>query len=201
MKICWHCKKEKPKNDFYRDRRKKDGLQAACKQCQQINGRDYREAKGDELREKKRRAYHQKYYSENKARYQRYREDYRARRKAALQTVRGRLMSLRDMARDRAARYGLEFSIDIDWLLEQWQRQEGRCALTGLEMTLEIGDGSRRYIPFNPSLDRIDPKKGYTKENTRLVCTIVNIALNQFGEDAFARMCFAYTQQRKDNEQ
>jgi len=36
--------------------------------------------------------------------------------------------------------------------------------------------------PFSASIDRINTNLGYTKDNVRFVCTMVNFALNEFGE-------------------
>jgi hypothetical protein len=51
---------------------------------------------------------------------------------------------------------------------------------------------NHRYLPFSPSLDKIDPKKGYTKDNVRLVITAINLALNNFGEELVAKVAQAY---------
>lgn len=59
-------------------------------------------------------------------------------------------------------------NIDASFLLTLWHRQEGKCALSGLPMTW-VGSG-----PTNISVDRINPKKGYTKDNVRLLCWAVN---------------------------
>lgn len=50
-----------------------------------------------------------------------------------------------------------------------------------------------------PVLDKyrknyIDSTLGYTKDNVRLVCTIVNMALNEFGDIIFDKMCRAYVE-------
>ena len=60
----------------------------------------------------------------------------------------------------------------------------GVCEITGisfdLEPTLEFDSN-----PYAPSLDKINPKqKEYTPENTRVVLTAVNKALNEYGEKA-----------------
>src|SRR3546814_15533675 len=43
-------------------------------------------------------------------------------------------------------------------------------------------------MPFAPSLDRIDSGQGYLKGNVRLVCTIANFALNQWGDSVLRRL-------------
>lgn len=61
------------------------------------------------------------------------------------------------------------------------------CAVTGLQFSM-FRTGLRQRLfryPFRPSLDRIEPAKGYTKGNVRLVCWAVNVALGDWGEDVF----------------
>jgi hypothetical protein len=56
-----------------------------------------------------------------------------------------------------------------------WDRQSGRCAITGIEMTCRAEQGS--VFPYNVSIDRIIPKfKGgtYALDNIQLVCKIAN---------------------------
>lgn len=36
MKTCWKCKTEKPTSEYYKEKRKPDGLQSSCKECQKI---------------------------------------------------------------------------------------------------------------------------------------------------------------------
>jgi len=52
-------------------------------------------------------------------------------------------------------------------------------------------DGAARH-PLAPSVDRRDPRRGYTARNCRVICYHLNSALNAFGEDEFAAMCSAF---------
>src|SRR5690606_21411241 len=51
--------------------------------------------------------------------------------------------------------------------------------------------------PFAPSLDRIDTSTGYEAGNCRLVCVLANIALNEWGEDVFARVAIGVALKRR----
>ena len=63
--------------------------------------------------------------------------------------------------------------ITIDDLLEIYNSQEGKCALTGMEMTLgDKRNGNNN--PYSLSVDRIDNSLGYTKENVWMVIKAVN---------------------------
>lgn len=103
----------------------------------------------------------------------------------------GRLKTLLRSASQRAIEHDLVFDLDYEWLLNLYQKQGGCCSLTGLEFCFET-NGDMCQKPFSPSLDRIIPKYGYTKENTRLVCTAINVAFNQHGEEVFRRIAAAY---------
>jgi hypothetical protein len=60
-------------------------------------------------------------------------------------------------------------------LMEKWTKQDGRCAITGIEMTYRAKEGE--FYPYNVSPDRIVPGVGggeYISDNVQLVCKIVN---------------------------
>lgn len=56
--------------------------------------------------------------------------------------------------------------VNIDFLRRMWDRQDGRCAVTGVAMT--DGDGMKSVI-----IDKIDVNKGYSSDNIHLVCKCV----------------------------
>jgi hypothetical protein len=81
-------------------------------------------------------------------------------------------------ARTRARRRSLKF--DLDQHVEELQARIniGRCEVTGVPLNL---GGGRTFD--SPSLDRIDPGKGYVYSNIRVVCNLINCALGDWGED------------------
>lgn len=75
-------------------------------------------------------------------------------------------------AKYRSVRKKINFELSLDFLKELWQKQQGKCAITGLQMTHIILQGR---LKTNLSIDRIDSNKGYTIDNTQLVCVAINI--------------------------
>ena len=68
-------------------------------------------------------------------------------------------------------------------IVELYEIQEGRCALSGKVMD-HIKDS-----PHIMSIDRIDNNLGYIKSNIRLVTWKVNQAINDMSEEDFFEMC------------
>lgn len=56
------------------------------------------------------------------------------------------------------------------------------CALSNVPMTHIQGQGK---VPTNVSIDRIDPTKGYERDNVQLVCYWVNIMKGALFEEEF----------------
>lgn len=94
-------------------------------------------------------------------------------------------------ARERAKAKGRPFDLTLEYLIKLFERNSGRCALTGMPFRLEHYEKSRRN-PYAPSIDRIDNGLGYTEGNVRLVLTFVNLAIADYGEDVFRRVATAY---------
>ncbi len=69
-----------------------------------------------------------------------------------------------------------EYDIDLDYLLELWNKQEGKCIYTGIQMVLP--HGVKRGTAFTASLDRIDSSIGYMKGNVQFTLTAINYMKN-----------------------
>lgn len=82
---------------------------------------------------------------------------------------------------------------DIDRLLAS---AAGKCSITGMQFDSTQYEG-HRIRPWMPSIDRINPRDGYHLENVRIVCAAVNVAMNQFGEETFLRICAAVMAKQK----
>lgn len=82
-------------------------------------------------------------------------------------------------AKDR----NLDFDIDIESMWNLFLQQDGKCALTGLDLLL----GHHRKQ--TGSLDRIDSTMGYTKNNVQWIHKHVNIMKGNIPQDVFIEMC------------
>lgn len=82
----------------------------------------------------------------------------------------------------RAKLRGFDYDLD-DWVAEiQARIDAGVCEITGYPFDLTPAtESSRRFNA--PSIDRIDNSRGYTYDNIRIVLCLVNVALNDWGED------------------
>lgn len=88
---------------------------------------------------------------------------------------------------DSAKRREIEFSVSIEYLQEIWEKQNRKCAISGLALIMETRQ--RLKIKATASLDRIDSSKGYIEGNVWWVHKHVNIAKNSFPLSEFIEMC------------
>lgn len=93
---------------------------------------------------------------------------------------------LTNNAKHRAARFGLPFDLDRQWVEEQFK---GPCPVTGLEFRFEPGS------PFAPSIDQREPARGYTRENAQVVVWIYNAAKQDFTHEDVLRFARALVSQ------
>jgi hypothetical protein len=101
-------------------------------------------------------------------------------------------------AKSRAVKERQAFDLDYDWAIAEIERQNFRCALTGIPFFAPY-DGNSRVHPFCPSLDRILPGQGYTKENVRVVIYAANVMLMDWGTQVFDKVinhCMAQKKER-----
>lgn len=78
-------------------------------------------------------------------------------------------------ARVNAKRAGVAFDLTLEWAASFG----GICAVSGIPFVPSFGHTG----PFTPSVDRLDPAKGYTQANCRLVIWAVNRFRGEHGDD------------------
>ena len=78
----------------------------------------------------------------------------------------------------------MEFDLTVEDILELWERQSGRCALSGVLLTHQRdGADAKGRKEFNASLDRINPQGPYNRQNTQLVASRINTLKHTLSED------------------
>ena len=88
----------------------------------------------------------------------------------------------------------------FDMTLEDWlaiyDAQEGKCALSGIEMTFTLdknpptfnASAKKLKWPFNISPDQIDAGKGYVRGNVQFVCAQVNMMKAELSIEALVHI-------------
>ena len=77
--------------------------------------------------------------------------------------------------------------MEAEFFLQLFEKQKGRCAVTGREMTWQRNPDRRN--DWNISIDRIDPKGKYEPENLRLVCKRVNLIKHNMTDEELMDWC------------
>ena len=68
-------------------------------------------------------------------------------------------------------------ALDFEWCWNKLVAQDFKCEITKVPFIWEAKH------PQTLSIDRIDPKQGYTKTNVRFVCWWLNVAMGDWGLD------------------
>jgi hypothetical protein len=105
------------------------------------------------------------------------------------------------LIKKRAKDRNFEFNLTLESLKELWDKQNGKCVYSGLDMDIPenskwetIGDNKN---PIQASVDRIDSSKGYTTDNIQFICMIANLAKSNFDEESFLQYCRAVADHSK----
>ena len=98
----------------------------------------------------------------------------------------GRMRILLTAAKQRAKKGELVFELDLEWLAAKLA--SGKCEMSNLKFSFEAPRKGYHHNPYSPSIDRHNPKLGYTKKNSKVVVTAYNIAKNQWNMKHFRRI-------------
>ena len=83
-----------------------------------------------------------------------------------------------NQAKLRAAKSGLPYDLHDHLPAIRARFDKGVCEMSGIPFVIQNG-----RCAHGPSIDRIDPKKGYVYTNIRIVLDMMNVAMNAFGEE------------------
>lgn len=80
---------------------------------------------------------------------------------------------------------GRGFDLDEQYLEDVWSSQDGRCALSGLPLSLRRDGVGQKSGLASASLDRIKSSEGYVRGNVQFVAYSLNLAKQSFSDEAF----------------
>jgi len=87
-----------------------------------------------------------------------------------------------------------ETDLTLEILKQIWENQKGTCPLTGWEMSMPPNLtvwANYKLTKETASLDRIQPKQPYTKDNVRFVCHMANMAKHIYTDEEVIAFCKA----------
>lgn len=146
------------------------------KEKERARAREWHAKNYDRIREKKKQQCVDRYEKEGKHRYRENTKHYDFKLSQALKAC-----------KYRAKKNDVPFDLDLAFLLELWESQNGKCILTNREFYL--GECENQTAQMNSlSIDRIQPSLGYTKGNVRLIVHHLNMAMSHFGLDALLKL-------------
>lgn len=86
---------------------------------------------------------------------------------------------------------GIDFKLSPEYLEDLWVKQNGKCALSNLDITLDVRSIDVKYTKGTASLDRIDSTIGYIEGNVQWVHKYINYMKCDFTQNEFIDFCIA----------
>jgi hypothetical protein len=152
-----------PLDAFHRDKRKKDGLSYECKTCAKVRVKAWRRSNRD------RDIATQKVYREKNSKECNKLSKAWKKRNPANQLVTCAKTSTKK--RNAKGRGHCPVGINPYWVKDLHKKQDGKCYWTGIRYNWTCGGA---YDPYQVSLDRLDPDKGYSPDNVVLTTLMAN---------------------------
>lgn len=88
-----------------------------------------------------------------------------------------------------AQRRSYSFNIDEKDILNTLRNQGGKCALTGIDVNLPENSRNKRLKEYNGSVDRIDNRVGYEKNNIQIIHKDLNKSRGPFELNYYKELC------------
>lgn len=152
---CTICKETKLITEFIADKHKQDGYRNQCKACRRARQKETYEDRKD---------------GQNK------------RLRTFRSTIKGATHVSYHACMRRAKKEGIPFSVTLEYLRGLYEKQDGKCAMTGVTLVVNGGWNS-------PSLDKMDPKLGYVEGNVQWLTKKMNTVKQDFTVEEFKELC------------
>lgn len=89
-----------------------------------------------------------------------------------------------------ADRKGIKFDLTVEYLQDLFEKQNKECIYTGIKLNIEPSISKKESRILNTaSLDRIDSKKGYIKNNVQWIHKDINYMKFNFSNKKFIDLC------------
>lgn len=94
--------------------------------------------------------------------------------------------------RGAAKKRGMIFDLTPSFVFAMMERADFRCSVSGIPFSKKA-TSLGEVDPWAASIDRIENRHGYLKDNVRIVCVAANIAMNRWGYDTLLRLAHGIT--------
>jgi hypothetical protein len=91
-------------------------------------------------------------------------------------------------AKQRSTKSKIPYDLTAEWASSRWT---GRCELTGIEFTSPEGRVGNKRLAMSPSIDRINPEKGYLQNNCRFILWALNAMKRDEPDETMIRIACA----------
>ena len=88
-------------------------------------------------------------------------------------------------ARQRCLRSGKQFDLTKEFILDLFEKQQGKCFYTGIDLLIVPDESNYHCL----SIDRLDSNKSYIKDNVVLCCWIINRIKSNLSVKDFIQYC------------
>ncbi len=193
VKRCFKCHAHKALTEFHKHKNSPDGVRSVCKPCRSEEAKAYNEKNRDKhiATSKAWVAKHQDRVKQNNANWHARNRDRRivdARENYYRRNRDHPMSGMVDRARARAKLLGVPFDLSYDDIMIP-----NVCPVLGIPMFFRAG--KKGPCMNSPSLDRFDPKGGYTKANVVVISHRANTLKNNATVDEIANV-LAYMRSR-----
>lgn len=123
--------------------------------------------------------------------------EYKSKRKTIgkkfYESTRGRALTLLKSAGRRSHKFSEIMDVDYNFIKQRLDL--GVCEVTGIHFDFTSGENHKNA--YSPSIDRIDSKRGYTKDNTRIVIWQYNLMKGELSDEELLLICKLLVERNK----